>query len=152
MPRPPISTTHFTGPLAGLCHLGPSLACLLACPHWPACSVRGHLRTNAAGANLNREWENPQPDYAPEVLCVLRKMDETGCDAFFDVHGDEEVSLALHPAVLTPASLLFVQRLGAAGTACSDRWGYGAGCWRGPVMTRALHDSLQLVVCCSPKI
>lgn len=33
----------------------------------PDGSHRGHQRTNAAGANLNREWQNPRLDYAPEV-------------------------------------------------------------------------------------
>lgn len=28
---------------------------------------RGHLRTNAAGANLNREWDQPSYSYSPEV-------------------------------------------------------------------------------------
>ncbi|RZM09320.1 MAG: hypothetical protein EOP68_09595, partial [Sphingomonas sp.] len=31
---------------------------------------RGHLRTNAAGVNLNREWHAPSPERSPEVLCV----------------------------------------------------------------------------------
>ena len=33
---------------------------------------RGHLRVNAAGANLNREWANPSPDTAPEVCMLLQ--------------------------------------------------------------------------------
>ena len=28
---------------------------------------RGHLRTNAAGANLNREWAHPTAEQSPEV-------------------------------------------------------------------------------------
>jgi murein tripeptide amidase MpaA len=55
----------------------------------PDGSFRGHLRTNAAGANLNREWANPTPERAPEVLCVRNRMDETGVDFAMDVHGDE---------------------------------------------------------------
>lgn len=55
----------------------------------PDGSVRGHLRTNAAGANLNREWLNPSLDRSPEVLYVINKMEETGVDLFYDVHGDE---------------------------------------------------------------
>ncbi len=31
------------------------------------CVLRGHLRTNAAGANLNREWANPTLEYSPEA-------------------------------------------------------------------------------------
>jgi murein tripeptide amidase MpaA len=55
----------------------------------PDGAVRGNLRTNAAGANLNREWMTPSPERSPEVLCVKNKIHETGCDMFFDIHGDE---------------------------------------------------------------
>jgi murein tripeptide amidase MpaA len=55
----------------------------------PDGSVRGNLRTNAAGANLNREWMNPTMERSPEVFLVLEKMKETGVDMFLDVHGDE---------------------------------------------------------------
>ena len=55
----------------------------------PDGSVRGNLRTNAAGANLNREWNSPTMERSPEVFVVKRKMQETGCDLFLDVHGDE---------------------------------------------------------------
>lgn len=33
----------------------------------PDGSWRGHLRTNAAGANLNREWAKPSLEISPEV-------------------------------------------------------------------------------------
>ena len=52
---------------------------------------RGHLRTNAAGVNLNREWHAPTPERSPEVLCVRDAMDETGVDFAIDVHGDEAI-------------------------------------------------------------
>ena len=55
----------------------------------PDGSVRGNLRTNAAGANLNREWMTPSLERSPEVLCVKEKIHETGVDMFFDIHGDE---------------------------------------------------------------
>jgi len=55
----------------------------------PDGSCRGYLRTNAAGANLNREWANPTAERSPEVLCVLNRMRETGVDFALDVHGDE---------------------------------------------------------------
>lgn len=55
----------------------------------PDGSARGHLRTNAAGVNLNREWAEPSMEKSPEVYLVLQKMIETGCDLAFDVHGDE---------------------------------------------------------------
>lgn len=55
----------------------------------PDGSARGHLRTNAAGSNLNREWQNPSLEKSPEVLHVLEKMHQTGVDFCLDVHGDE---------------------------------------------------------------
>ncbi|HZX27664.1 MAG TPA: M14-type cytosolic carboxypeptidase [Telluria sp.] len=55
----------------------------------PDGSVRGNLRTNAAGANLNREWVSPSMERSPEVYLVKEKMKQTGCDLFLDVHGDE---------------------------------------------------------------
>jgi len=57
----------------------------------PDGSARGHLRTNAAGINLNREWHAPNAEKSPEVLYVLKAMDETGCDFAMDVHGDEAI-------------------------------------------------------------
>ncbi|MFT4624940.1 MAG: murein tripeptide amidase MpaA [Myxococcota bacterium] len=57
----------------------------------PDGSVRGHLRCNATGANLNREWHAPTLERSPEVLHVLREMEATGCDLCLDVHGDEEL-------------------------------------------------------------
>ncbi len=57
----------------------------------PDGSRRGHLRTNAAGVNLNREWHGPTPERSPEVLAVLRRMGETGVDFAIDVHGDEAI-------------------------------------------------------------
>ncbi|WP_201609944.1 M14-type cytosolic carboxypeptidase [Psychrobacter immobilis] len=55
----------------------------------PDGSVRGHLRTNAVGTNLNREWLNPSLEKSPEVFHVINKMEETGVDLFYDMHGDE---------------------------------------------------------------
>ncbi|MDN2661382.1 M14-type cytosolic carboxypeptidase [Neptunomonas sp. CHC150] len=55
----------------------------------PDGSVRGHLRTNAVGTNLNREWHDPTPEKSPEVLVVREKMKETGVDLYLDIHGDE---------------------------------------------------------------
>lgn len=55
----------------------------------PDGSVRGHLRTNAAGANLNREWATPTLEQSPEVYYVLNAMRETGVDMYLDLHGDE---------------------------------------------------------------
>lgn len=55
----------------------------------PDGSYRGHLRTNAIGVNLNREWALPSMESSPEVFLVLEKMKETGVDFYLDVHGDE---------------------------------------------------------------
>ncbi len=57
----------------------------------PDGSVRGHLRTNAAGVNLNREWKDPSVEKSPEVFFVRGKMDEVGVDIFLDIHGDENL-------------------------------------------------------------
>jgi murein tripeptide amidase MpaA len=53
----------------------------------PDGSRRGHLRTNAAGVNLNREWHEPTPERSPEVLAIRNAMDETGVALCLDVHG-----------------------------------------------------------------
>lgn len=55
----------------------------------PDGSARGHLRTNAVGANLNREWKTPTLERSPEVYYVLNAMHEVGVDMYLDLHGDE---------------------------------------------------------------
>lgn len=55
----------------------------------PDGAVRGNLRTNAAGRNLNREWREPDLTASPEVFLVREEMQRTGCDLFLDIHGDE---------------------------------------------------------------
>ena len=63
----------------------------------PDGSTMGHLRTNASGANLNREWTStgdykaPTLKNSPEVYHLLENTDRLGCDLFLDVHGDEEL-------------------------------------------------------------
>jgi murein tripeptide amidase MpaA len=57
----------------------------------PDGSRRGHLRTNAVGVNLNREWHAPSAERSPEVLCVRNAMDESGVDFAMDIHGDEAI-------------------------------------------------------------
>ncbi len=57
----------------------------------PDGSARGNLRTNAAGANLNREWQNPSMESSPEVFLVRERMMQEGGDIFLDVHGDEAI-------------------------------------------------------------
>ena len=58
----------------------------------PDGSRRGHLRTNAVGTNLNREWHEPTAEKSPEVLAIRNAMDESGVDFAMDVHGDEAIS------------------------------------------------------------
>lgn len=55
----------------------------------PDGAIRGHLRTNANGANLNREWLEPTMARSPEVYLVRDVMLKTGVDLFLDLHGDE---------------------------------------------------------------
>ncbi len=55
----------------------------------PDGAYRGHLRTNAKGINLNREWASPSMENSPEVYLVKQQMLSTGIDMFLDVHGDE---------------------------------------------------------------
>ena len=55
----------------------------------PDGAARGHLRTNAVGTNLNREWAEPSMEKSPEVQLVLAQMDKIGVDMYLDLHGDE---------------------------------------------------------------
>lgn len=65
-------------------------ACVYVVPNMnPDGSVRGNLRTNAAGTNLNREWMTPSAERSPEVLLVRQAMEQYGVDLFLDIHGDE---------------------------------------------------------------
>ena len=57
----------------------------------PDGSARGHLRTNAAGVNLNREWAPPSAERSPEIVALRTAMDESGVDFAMDVHGDEAI-------------------------------------------------------------
>jgi murein tripeptide amidase MpaA len=60
----------------------------------PDGSRRGHLRTNFAGVNLNREWAEPSAERSPEVLAIRNAMDATGVHWAMDVHGDEAIPAA----------------------------------------------------------
>jgi murein tripeptide amidase MpaA len=57
----------------------------------PDGTKRGHLRTNAVGSNLNREWNASSMKKSPEVHLVLQAMREKGIDFHMDVHGDEDL-------------------------------------------------------------
>lgn len=56
----------------------------------PDGSSTGHLRTNAAGIDLNRAWLTANSETSPEVFSVRQHMLDTGVDLFLDIHGDEE--------------------------------------------------------------
>ena len=105
----------------------------------PDGSVRGNLRTNAAGANLNREWMAPSLERSPEVHAVRQKIHQTGCDFFLDVHGDEAL-----PYVFIAGSemlenfserqareqQLFIDALSAASPDFQTEHGYPSGKYR----------------------
>ena len=55
----------------------------------PDGSRLGNLRTNAAGANLNREWGVATQERCPEVLSAIAAMDLDKPVLCLDVHGDE---------------------------------------------------------------
>jgi len=55
----------------------------------PDGSCHGNLRTNYAGANLNREWGVATLENCPEVLHTIAAMDANPPKLCLDVHGDE---------------------------------------------------------------
>ena len=57
----------------------------------PDGAIRGNLRTNAAGVNLNRAWREPDPLRSPEVHVVRQAMEASGVALFLDIHGDESL-------------------------------------------------------------
>ena len=105
-------------------------------PHMnPDGAVRGNLRTNAAGANLNREWQTPSMEKSPEVFLVRQKMLEVGVDLCLDAHGDEALPWNFVAGTegnpgYTPRSEALEQAFKAAWKAvCPDfqtRQGYGS--------------------------
>ncbi len=58
----------------------------------PDGSFRGHIRTNALGVDLNRQWAAPNIEKSPEVFYVWEQMKRTGVDFAMDVHGDETIA------------------------------------------------------------
>lgn len=55
----------------------------------PDGSRLGNLRTNYAGANLNREWDKASIQSSPEVYHTIKAMNAAKPDLCLDVHGDE---------------------------------------------------------------
>eukprot|EP00808_Paulinella_micropora_P014963 g25302.t1 len=58
----------------------------------PDGSLRGYMRSNARGVNLNRAWQSPSLADSPEVFHCLNAMRRTGLDFCLDVHSEEELS------------------------------------------------------------
>jgi len=112
----------------------------------PDGSVRGNLRTNAAGANLNREWMAPSMAASPEVFLVKNKIHETGCDLFLDIHGDEALpyvfvagcemleDFSAHQATEQQA---FIEAFKLASPDFQTRVGYEAGKYQADMLTLA---------------
>lgn len=102
-------------------------------PDGAAC---GNLRTNAAGANLNREWQEPSMARSPEVFCVRAAMEARGVHLFIDAHGDEALPyvfvagcemLPNFSAQQGEEQANFVTDLKQASPDFQDRVGYPAG-------------------------
>ena len=86
----------------------------------PDGAVRGNLRTNTGGANLNREWAAPSLEKSPEVFLVRQKMLETGVDLNLDAHGDE--GLPYNFVVGTEGTAGYSPRLEALEDAFKSSW------------------------------
>ncbi|THF63482.1 M14 family metallopeptidase [Pseudothauera rhizosphaerae] len=112
----------------------------------PDGAVRGNLRTNAAGRNLNREWRDPDPQASPEVALVRQAMMDTGCELFLDIHGDEELpyvffSTAEEVPAFTPElaqrQARFVESFRAASPDFQTEHGYKPGRFGEELLTLA---------------
>ena len=90
-------------------------------PHMnPDGAVHGNLRTNAAGANLNREWLEPSMERSPEVYLVRQKMLQAGVDLCLDAHGDE--CLPYNFVVGSEGNPGYTQDIAMLETAFKDCW------------------------------
>ncbi len=112
----------------------------------PDGAFNGNLRTNAAGANLNREWMTPTLKSSPEVFYVKNKIHETGCDLFLDIHGDEGL-----PYVFVAGSEMlegftqqqadeqqeFIRQFLQASEDFQTEFGYGSGKYRAEMLKLA---------------
>ena len=111
----------------------------------PDGAALGNLRTNATGANLNREWADPSMLRSPEVLGVRTAMIEKGVDLFIDAHGDEALPYVFVSGcemlpTFTPeqrvAQQSFIDDFKAASPEFQDKVGYPVG--------RYQQDALKL--------
>ena len=112
----------------------------------PDGAARGNLRTNAAGANLNREWMTPSMEKSPEVFLVREQIHATGCDLFLDVHGDEALPYVFiagcemlegFTATQLQAQQAFLDSFKAASPDFQTEHGYPAGKYREEMLTLA---------------
>lgn len=131
----------------------------------PDGAAAGHLRVNAGGANLNREWCSSGDDYvapslerSPEVYHVLEKMKETGCDVFCDIHGDEEIPYNFLAQSVTPSWGKRLKALHGAFSAAYSRtnpdmqskYGYSVGEYaEGDILNIASDQVAHLFDCLS---
>ena len=86
----------------------------------PDGAVRGNLRTNAAGANLNREWLSPSLEKSPAVYLVRQKMLAVGVDLNLDAHGDE--NLPYNFCVGTEGNAGYTTRIAALEDSFKSAW------------------------------
>lgn len=112
----------------------------------PDGAALGNLRTNAVGANLNREWMTPDRLHSPEVLAVRSAIEASGVDMFFDIHGDEVLPYNFvagsemlpnftDEALATQAS--FIEHFKAASADFQDVHGYPSGRYQEDALTLA---------------
>lgn len=121
-------------------HQDPTARALLDCATFyivpnmnPDGAALGNQRTNAAGADLNREWQHPSPERSPEVYAVRQKMHETGVDLFLDIHGEEALPYVFaagcegnpsYDASLAALEAAFKTALRQASPDFQDEYGY----------------------------
>jgi murein tripeptide amidase MpaA len=112
----------------------------------PDGAARGNLRTNAAGANLNREWMTPSLERSPEVLYVKNRIAETGVDLFLDIHGDEALPYVFvagnqmiegFSAELIAAQQRFIEDFKIASPDFQDKYGYADNKYSADMLTLA---------------
>ena len=123
------------------------LACLYIVPNMnPDGAVRGNLRSNAAGINLNREWRDPSLARSPEVYLVREHMERTGVDLYLDIHGDESLSYVFFSTAdevpgfsdgLAEQQRRFAQAFRAASPDFQTEQGYVAGRFGDELLTLA---------------
>lgn len=104
--------------------------------------VAGNYRDNFAGANLNREWDNPSAESSPEILAVTRAIRQwteeknpyhffadlhstSGPSPHFAFHAGEEIKppLARDPEIYHEESEKFLAIISAHNPAFDDKRG-----------------------------